>query len=150
MGTLNLLKQWSTDIPRRSLVGGQVYPELEIALFVPRGRYFFDKKAIEAYRMKNKIPGNVYQIPYGFRDMNGVKKAAEDEESDESAADGDFVEYWSHVFSANLGEEYRAPYHSETGLDLLRQIIGTYITLVEFSDLPIRSVLKYCELQMKS
>jgi hypothetical protein len=143
IGTLNLLKQWQLDVPNRYRLT-KTQPDVQTALFVPKGSCDLDKDAIERYRVNNKIVGNVYQIPYGFQDMDAVKTAANDPEQSDSAPEADFVEYWKQV----LCEGLKSPYEADVGLDLLRQIVATYIALIEFKDLPIKSVLKYCELEM--
>ena len=150
--TLAFVHEWQTEGRRRNVLSmPDRYPKFQVSLFMPQGKMGINERAVFEYHSERQIASEVTKIP--FREnwktetIDDVREAA-DGENPES----EFLENWDSILNLRLQEinsAYRAPYEPLLGVGVVKQIIGTYLTLLEFADVPPFTVLQYCTLKLK-
>jgi hypothetical protein len=155
IGTFRFYVDWARIQPpdrRKTYLGNdeerKLGPEFVICLFLPKGRHDFRTAAVINHKKSLNIPGTITQVP--FRDDWSAPTLddvlAEVDLEDPSAPANDFVSQWQNVLASQTVPGCRPSYDTEPGLQYLKEIVATYLTLREFRDLPTQTVLRYCNL----
>lgn len=169
INSLNFMKQYQKDVPKRlSLADGS--PKLIIMHFQESVNYSLNLDSLRDYRKIKGIKINFCFVPYrtswNTSDIDDLKEVCgsgfdnddEEEDDDNECEDSnedqntmitkafiDTIDEFIHSKNA-ANDKFRKLLDSEDGINMVSQIIATYLTLYEFRDLPIQTVLSYCEL----
>jgi hypothetical protein len=152
MNTFNFYVEWVRTQPSKRtetfLADSKLKAELVICLFMPKGRHGFNTEAVKTQQKKLNIPAAISQVPYredwSAPRLDDVINEYDEEDSGSPATD--FLRQWYNVLAGTAMEDCRPPYETEVGIQCLKEIVATYVTLREFSNLPAQSVLRYCKL----
>lgn len=150
--TLNFVYEWQTESRRRNvLTTHDRFPKLEVSLFMPPGDASINEKAVFELHTEKHIASHVTKVPFreNWRTMtlDDIREGAREDESKMT-----FLRNWDNILNLRLQEiksEFRAPHDPLLGVGVVKQIIGTYMTLLEFADAPAFTVLQYCTLSLR-
>ena len=152
INTLDFVYEWQNEGEKRGwrqvLSEKTAKPNIQVSLFMPRGKSAMNETAVREHIEEKGIAASVKPVPFR-EDWN--TETFEDDEGDVSELFTVFKENWECLLNLqeeeeSLGAEYRKPYETMRGIGIAKQIIATYLTLVEFDDIPSVTTLQYCKL----
>lgn len=166
INTFNFIKQYQDDVPKFHFLT-EHYPKIMTMYFQESENYSVTIDSIWQYRSIKNIKTNFCFVPYrpswntsGIDDLLEKAENVDDEEEEEDIDEDEtitqiFLKQINDLIGFNKKSEkdkkqnkasYRKLLPPEKGINMVCQIITTYLTLYEFQDLPIKTVLPYCKL----
>ncbi|OHT06494.1 hypothetical protein TRFO_25444 [Tritrichomonas foetus] len=162
INTIYFTQDWQNTVTSRNvLTDARLHPDVNIAFFMPpAGDHSMNTEAVAAYKDSRKIFSSFLSVPYRkswnqkyLYDPEEEEEEEEEEEDNEEEEDHDenievrFKRTIQNLLNCKLNPScYRQPFKSEDGISNVKQIIATYLTLIEFNDLPALCVVKHCNL----
>lgn len=148
ISTLDFIYEWQNEGEKSGWrqVLAPKSPNIQVSLFMPRGKSDMNQDAVVELIQQKGIAASVRPVP--FREDWNTKELEEKDELDDL-----FMENWKGLIELQHVEEfdgYRGPYEAMLGIGIAKQIIATYLTLVEFDDIPYVTTLQYCKLAFVS
>ena len=149
IASLNFVYVWQNESRSRNvLTARDRFPKLQVSLFMPLGKTTINEEAVVDYKNTKKIAADVTKVPFRESWNTSTFETPEDDENQDDVS-VEFATNWNeilHLEHCGPDSVYREPQSSMVGIGIVKQIIATYITLLEFDDLAPFTVLRHCTL----
>ena len=149
IASLNFVYVWQNESRSRNvLTARDRFPKLQVSLFMPLGKITINEEAVVDYKNTKQIAADVTKVPFRESWNTATFEASEEDESQDDVS-AEFAANWReilHLEHCSSDSVYREPQSSMVGIGIVKQIIATYITLLEFDDLAPFTVLRHCTL----